>query len=299
MRCTRPFFRVPVAQDDFINFKIFQNQDSAKAHCNAFNLDWSRVQMIPCGKCLSCRKQQAFEWSMRFSTDYDILGKIGCFLTLTYDDDHLPVDDQGRGILKKDDLQRFFKRCRSRGLYFRYLACGEYGSKGMRPHYHCLFAGEDFSQDSRPVPGSKSRESDLLDELWPFGHTYLGDISTKSINYVSGYVLKRAIGDQIWLQGRPPEFRLMSSRPALGRLALERDSASIDRTGRWSTPAGTSTPPRYYFNSVLDPAEKYLQQGINEQRRLATAEKTRKAGLSFDEDNLQRDAALLRGYKPR
>lgn len=47
------------------------------------------------------------------------------FVTLTYDEEHLPPD----GSLRKRDLQLYLKRLRRR-LPFRFFAAGEYGERG-------------------------------------------------------------------------------------------------------------------------------------------------------------------------
>ena len=67
------------------------------------------------------------------------------FLTLTYDDDHLPPN----GSLVKSDLQKFFKRLRKNsGKKMAYFACGEYGEQTARCHYHVILFGLDFLSKS-------------------------------------------------------------------------------------------------------------------------------------------------------
>lgn len=63
-----------------------------------------------------------------------------CFITLTYDDEHLPL---GMSLVPKD-LQDFLKRFRSRiaPIKVRYYGVGEYGDQTQRPHdapsYECM-----------------------------------------------------------------------------------------------------------------------------------------------------------------
>ena len=60
---------------------------------------------LPCGKCTGCKADQSLAWSIRAyheSTCHD----YNCFVTLTYDDDHLPRDNR----IDKRELQLFFKR---------------------------------------------------------------------------------------------------------------------------------------------------------------------------------------------
>ena len=63
--------------------------------------------LVPCGKCLACRIAKRTEWAMRMLhelSDYD----DAVFVTLTYDEDHIPSNHS----LKKSDLQKWFKRVR-------------------------------------------------------------------------------------------------------------------------------------------------------------------------------------------
>ena len=61
------------------------------------------------------------------------------YITLTYNDDHLPAN----GSLQPRDLQLFWKRLRkARTPGIRYYACGEYGDQTARPHYHAIIFGK-------------------------------------------------------------------------------------------------------------------------------------------------------------
>ena len=103
--------------------------------------------LVPCGKCLACRIARRQEWSMRVI--HELAGyKDAVFLTLTYSDDHLPDN----GSLVVADLQKFFKRLRKQyakrnnGIKLRYYACGEYGDRHGRPHYHAIVCGLSLRQ---------------------------------------------------------------------------------------------------------------------------------------------------------
>lgn len=114
------------------------------------------------------------------------------FITLTYDDESVPMTDkcavfdgkvQLPYTLRKDDLQRFFKRLRKRlDSPIRYYACGEYGSRTFRPHYH--FIGFGLDSDDR----------ETIEDAWPFGIVDIGDLTMASCNYVAGYVQKKLYG---------------------------------------------------------------------------------------------------------
>jgi len=138
------------------------------------------------------------------------------FLTLTYDDDHLPKD----GGLRKRDLQLFMKRLRKwhgqSGL--RFYGCGEYGSDSWRAHYHVLLFNLDF-EDKVFYKNSGSGEplfkSASLQKIWTDGESYIGAVTPQSCAYVARYVLKK-VGKEITPHGCEPEFAVRSMRPGIG-----------------------------------------------------------------------------------
>jgi hypothetical protein len=94
---------------------------------------------VPCGKCVLCREKKASEWSFRALCENQSSITEPLFVTLTYDNAHKP-----RCGVRKEDIQNFMKRLR-RNLDklniehdIRYFACGEYGKKTHRPHYHLI-----------------------------------------------------------------------------------------------------------------------------------------------------------------
>ena len=99
---------------------------------------------IPCGQCIGCRLSKSREWAARCVVEAKS-HKNNMFLTLTYDDAHLPED----GSLHYEHFQLFMKRMRkyfmSRfGQQLRFFMCGEYGDKLGRPHYHAIIFGVTF-----------------------------------------------------------------------------------------------------------------------------------------------------------
>ena len=79
---------------------------------------------VPCGKCRGCRIARCREWATRLLHE-NAYHEDAIFITLTYDNDHLPADE----AVSKNELQRFFKRLRKRlgDRLIRYYASGEYG----------------------------------------------------------------------------------------------------------------------------------------------------------------------------
>lgn len=161
---------------------------------------------FPCGKCFNCRVNQSRVWKNRILLEAKCSEK-SYFITLTYNDEHLPYDGKKQQILRKDHLQKYIKRLRkSHEPYkLRYYAVGEYGSTSWRPHYHLVvFANHDITRHE-----IESRWSDS--KGMPIGHVYIGDVSNGSASYVAGYVQKKATAPYYLNLGtRPPEFATMS-----------------------------------------------------------------------------------------
>ena len=84
------------------------------------------AQLLPCGKCLSCQIDKSKEWATRGFHESQCHSE-NSFITLTYDEEHLPE----HGTLDKQDLKNFIKLLRYRiaPLKIKYLAAGEYGSE--------------------------------------------------------------------------------------------------------------------------------------------------------------------------
>lgn len=100
---------------------------------------------VPCGQCESCLKNISDEYFIRSYFEWLLVSVIGStfFITLTYDDKHLPIL-QGVQYFDKTHVQSFIKKLRiylKRAGYgddFRYFVVSEYGGKYKRVHFHIL-----------------------------------------------------------------------------------------------------------------------------------------------------------------
>lgn len=167
---------------------------------------------IPCGSCSGCRLERAKEWKVRCCLEASGFAQ-NAFITLTYDNEHVPGD----GYLRKKDLQDFFKRLRYYFGKLRYFACGEYGEITKRPHYHALLFGVEFDDCTfyKLVNGRPFFTSDKLTKSWPFGLALVGRVDSGSIAYVTGYVEKKQV-HRDWFKYPVPPFSVMSRRPGIG-----------------------------------------------------------------------------------
>lgn len=182
---------------------------------------------VPCGQCMGCRIARSKDWAMRCMHELQSHSE-SCFVTLTYDDEHLPY----RGTLVKAHFQNFMKRLRSTlgDKRIKYYMCGEYGETTQRPHYHAIIFGHDFSDKTlyKSVRGNKLYTSEALSKLWTSGFAVIGSVTYQSVAYVARYILKKALGKdsrecyrRVGTEGAQysvlPEYTQMSLRPAIGR----------------------------------------------------------------------------------
>lgn len=211
---------------------------------------------LPCGQCVGCRLERSRQWAVRCLHENKCHDR-SVFLTLTYDDDHLPDG----GTLIKRDLQLFMKRLRkSRFEKVRFYACGEYGETTFRPHYHVLLFGTDFP-DKRFYKDSPAGEplyrSCELDSLWSCGVHSIGAVTFESAAYCARYVMKKITGPMAdWhYSGREPEFVNMSRKPGIGAPWLARFGSEVYRHDSVIVRGIEARPPRFYDNKyeLVDP----------------------------------------------
>lgn len=178
---------------------------------------------IPCGRCPGCIEDRANDWAARCVLEMEKTDKPSHFLTLTFDNDQVLKHPE----VSKRDLQLFFKRLRKHtGQAFRYLACGEYGSRTKRPHYHAILFGLDLD-DLKPFGPNGICTSQTVSKAWPFGFITVQPADFGTCKYVAGYLCKQApIND-----GRSSPFLLMSRRPGLGFERLKELIPVMDKTG--------------------------------------------------------------------
>lgn len=155
---------------------------------------------VPCKQCVGCRLDNARSWSIRLMHERPY-HDLAVFLTLTYNDHHLPKD----GSLNKKHMQLFWKRLRMYHHYnnpdapkIKYFMCGEYGGNTLRPHYHAIVFGLDFADKRKHNKGKRGDQiytSEKLNELWGMGYCWIGTVTTESAGYVARYSLKKVNGD--------------------------------------------------------------------------------------------------------
>lgn len=216
--------------------------------------------LIPCGKCIGCRLDYSRAWADRMMFELDHTGK-GIFLTLTYNNAHVPIGmlDNETELplsysLDKTDLQKFWKRLRKKfsEKELRYFACGEYGSKTFRPHYHAIVFGLSLEDlPDRQIIGKNELgqayySSRKIQEAWsiyhkatetkeayydPIGFVLVSDVSWETCAYVARYVLKKVDSPNVlfnaW-RNSAPEFTCSSRRPGIGAYYIRDHGLSFE-----------------------------------------------------------------------
>lgn len=193
---------------------------------------------LPCCKCAECLFQKSVEWSFRIMLESKAY-KRSCFITLTYKDN--PVS------LNKRDYQLFLKRFRKKYGSHRYFMCGEYGSKGKRPHYHMIIFGFWPEDAKKPLPKSKYYGSEELESLWDKGFISVGELTQYDAKYCAKYMQK--------LQCMPPEFVQpfvsMSLKPGLGLNYFKAHMNEIVSCDKIYYNGDYIKIPKYFLSKVL------------------------------------------------
>lgn len=270
---------------------------------------------IPCGQCVGCRLERSRQWAIRCVHESQLYEK-NCFITLTYNEKHLPTD----GSLDVRAFQLFMKRLRKRfGDGIRFFHCGEYGARHQRPHYHaCLF---NFDFDDKELwsirQGVKLYRSKALEELWsvdgdPLGFCTVGAVTFESAAYVARYIMKKQTGDgaltyldynpvtgEIYNE-RKPEYCTMSRRPGIGRPWLEKFKTDV-YPGDFVVLGGKKMRPPKYYDHVFELVDPSEMARIKSQRKRKVKENALNSTFERlavrEEIQLRKLDLLIRGYE--
>lgn len=217
---------------------------------------------VPCGQCSGCRLERSRQWAVRCVHESQ-MHQENAFITLTFNDDHLPSNYS----LDVAHWQKFMKRLKSRvrrksgkaaADRIKFYHCGEYGPKYYRPHYHACLFGFDFGdkklwrvQNDQPL-----FTSEYLSELWPYGYSSVGSVTFQSAAYVARYIMKKITGDQAdnhydivnletgEITRQKPEYVTMSN--GIGKSWLERYKDDVYNGDFVVMNGKKMRPPRYY-----------------------------------------------------
>ena len=186
------------------------------------------------------------------------------FITLTFDDDHLPVDYS----VSTRDMQLFMKRLRKQvqPKQVRFYLGAEYGDLYLRPHYHIILFGHDFHDKKHFKQNHQGQwlyTSSSLDKLWPYGHATLGDVTFESAAYVARYYQenRRRPGRRtLSPRASSPRFHLssetgiliMSRRPGIGQSFFDKFKSDMFPSDQVIVNGRPVSMPRYYLKQLTE-----------------------------------------------
>lgn len=232
---------------------------------------------VPCGQCIACRLNRASDWAVRIMHEKKMVGSA-CFITLTYDQEHVPWVSDKHATLVKRDVQLFLKRLRKElePAKIRYYLCGEYGEQYGRPHYHIIVFGLSKDNAERIVP-----------LVWRFGLVHIGDVTFDSAAYVARYCTKLLTGKKKeWYSERNilPEFSLMSRRPGIGATWLEKYGNEVKTHHNVIVKGKKMCPPRYYKDRVYDQVDRDIVRNSIVDKIVAKIKQELKDGVALTEE---------------
>ena len=142
-------------------------------------VEYPIFEYVDCRKCEECISIRKSQWCFRVLQETEHCYN-SAFLTLTYDDDHLPA----AGVSLRD-TQLFFKRLRmnikhwypefnSKKWPVRYFLVSEYGGLRGRPHYHLILWNCPLTTDE-------------IAKTWQNGFVKVGTTTPKSVQYCLKY----------------------------------------------------------------------------------------------------------------
>ncbi len=186
------------------------------------------------------------------------------FVTLTYQT--MPEN----GSISVRHLQLFLKRLRKKyGPHIRFFACGEYGDKLDRPHYHLCLFGHDFHDKylwKITEQDDKLYRSPELEKIWTLGFSTIGSVTFKSAAYVARYQLKKINGPTAakHYQGKTPEFLTMSrgGNTGLGGIGsqwLKKYETDVYPGDFLIINQKKARPPRFYDQKIDDEKLRHLK----------------------------------------
>lgn len=227
---------------------------------------FGRIVYLPCGNCLACRRERRQELTLLQCCEAS-LHEDNWFLTLTYDD-YICIEKEGLPpySLNRDHLSSFLELMRKYAKYhgeeFRFFACGEYGGKTERPHYHLSIFGLSPALLGLGVDKALSKarrenlynrgssgwvgvetvddngnpywQSPIVSARWPWGSHKLYRASRETYQYVAGYVTKKLTGERakdFRRSGRVNEFQVQS-RPSIGYPWFLKYESSLSNIGK-------------------------------------------------------------------
>lgn len=200
------------------------------------------------------------------------------FITLTYDDEHVPNLNLETGEIRRgkairwkggserpeevqtlwqEDIELFIKRLRKASkIGLRYFLAGEYGEQTCRPHYHLILYGW-YPTDLKPIHKlnrSSHFTSDWFKDIWKMGNVDIAPATPETYRYVAGYTIKKLYGndkEKYVSMGMKQPYCVMSRRPGIGDEWYNQNKEKIWQDGYIMCEGGKRQQiPEYYWRKL-------------------------------------------------
>lgn len=233
--------------------------------------------LLPCNNCIGCKIDRSRDWATRCWHEAQ-MHEDNTFITLTYNDEHLPPDYG----LHVRVWQTFMKRLRKsiEPTKVRFFACGEYAPRNLRPHYHALIFGYQFP-DLKLWSNKRDNRlytSEALQKLWPYGFSTVGTVTHQSSGYVARYIMKKVAGEDEYSRDYytrihpvtgtenqvKKEFCVQSRRPGLGSSWFDKYSTDAFPSDFIIMDGKKIPVPKFYSKKL---AEEARQKIIRQRKR--------------------------------
>lgn len=227
--------------DKFISYEYYEKRNRQFEAVG----ETYEFQKIPCKLCCGCQEKYSKDWATRCMLEAQKWTQ-NFFITLTYDEEHIPRDDElvnkktgeifqndnwEQGHLETKHSEKFIKDLRRYWEYhfnhkgIRFYLAGEYGSKTKRPHMHAILFNLPIKPEQLEVykitqNGDMLWKCPEIEKIWGKGFISLAEVNWDTCAYVARYVMKKQKGKKsdewYYEQGMSPEFVRMSNRPGIG-----------------------------------------------------------------------------------
>ena len=241
---------------------------------------------VPCGQCPACKMTRIRQWAFRLLQEANVCTSV-FFVTLTYDTNHVPISDNNFMTLDKDDWRYFMKRLRRKQeTKIKYYACGEYGSRTNRPHFHAiLFNVEDPS---------------YIFSAWKLGTVHIGEtFESGAIAYCAKYIDKPSRIPMHKNDDRVPEFSRMSKNLGISYVHKWKKWHRADMFNRIYCTFDDGhkvAMPRYYREKIWNEYERALQAAYIAKAVAAEDTKARYHFDTFVKVDDGKDSSTLNDY---
>lgn len=288
-----------------------------------------RYQIIPCNQCIGCRLEYSREWANRGYLESKCW-KQNYFVTLTYDEDHIKIEEEKKdkngitwtnegdwnGTLIPNDLKKFMHDIRQimKRDYnkdkIRFMACGEYGEEGERPHYHIIFFNLELPLETFYNPRIINKEiyyqNKIIERAWTKGISNITETTWNNIAYTARYITKKINGtgsEELYSsKGQEKEFFRVSNRPGIGYPYYEKYKEQIykyDEITVKNKEGIIHCKPPKYFDKLYEKENPQKFKEIKEKRKKQAKDKERIKDTKFSTSRLEHLAIEERTKKEK